>query len=97
MLLRASFFFLPAGLHNHNLLEPVLERRKTGLLAKPGRQHDSDGRLRREDLGSRHVLRKRQTLVLTRCHRKEQNASATRRRVDRLWHEASTIDIIKHV
>lgn len=75
------------GLHDNDSSEPVLEGRASGLFTSLRGQHDAHGGLCRDDLGARHVLRQRQTLLSTRRHRNKQNGSTPRRRIYRLRNE----------
>ena len=92
-----AMYTCTAGLHDNDLHEPVLARRPTRLLSQLRRQHDVNRRLRREDLGSRHVLRQRQAFLPARRHREEQNDPSPRWRIDRLRNEVGYIYIYIYI
>jgi len=66
------------GLHDHDLSEPVLERRAAVVLGQRRRQHDADRRLHGEDLGPGHILRQRQAVVSAHGDREEPHDTAVR-------------------
>lgn len=55
---------LSAGLYDNDVLESVLEGRKTGVFPRRGGSH-SQWRFRRKNLGPGHVFRQRQKQVCT--------------------------------
>jgi hypothetical protein len=62
--IKSSSLFL-SGLHHHNVFKPILEGREVIVQSRRKQNFDSLGRFRGKNLGSRHLLCKRQKQVRT--------------------------------